>query len=134
MDDFPKIETSYKTIGEIAKELGLINKNTGKLQTHTIRYWETQFKQIKPVIRAGKRRYYSKKNIENIKKIKYLLKDRGLTIKGVKKLLTETNINSLDDNVDLDVYKQTDNKKLIIKNKIKKISNIIKELKKIKNG
>ena len=51
--------TAYKTIGEVTKELGLIDKKTGSLQTHTIRYWETQFKQIKPTIRAGKRRYYS---------------------------------------------------------------------------
>ena len=48
----------YKTIGEVAIELNLIDKKTGQLQTHTIRYWETQFKQIKPIIRSGKRRYY----------------------------------------------------------------------------
>ena len=53
----------YKTIGETAKELNLIDKKTGKLQTYIIRYWETQFKQIKPNVRAGGRRYYSKKNI-----------------------------------------------------------------------
>ena len=123
-----------KSASEIAKELGLVNKNTGSLQTHTIRYWESQFKQIRPIVKAGNRRYYSKKNIENLKKIKYLLKDRGLTIKGVKKLLRETNINSLDDNMNLDVYKHHNNKKNIIKNKIKKISSIIKELKNIKNG
>ena len=45
---------SYKTIGEVAKKLGLINKKTGQLQTHTIRYWETQFKQIKPIFLAIK--------------------------------------------------------------------------------
>tara|TARA_X000001036_G_C20536031_1_gene748257 strand:+ start:314 stop:718 length:405 start_codon:yes stop_codon:yes gene_type:complete len=134
MNELTKTESSYKTIGEIAKELGLVNKNTGSLQTHTIRYWESQFKQIRPIVKAGNRRYYSKKNIENLKKIKYLLKDRGLTIKGVKKLLRETNINSLDDNMNLDVYKHHNNKKNIIKNKIKKISSIIKELKNIKNG
>ena len=48
-----KSETAYKTIGEVTKELGLVNKKTGILQTHTIRYWETQFKQIKPIIKAG---------------------------------------------------------------------------------
>ena len=56
-----KFNEAYKTIGEVTKELGLIDKKTGRLQTHTIRYWETQFKQIKPTIRAGKRRYYSTK-------------------------------------------------------------------------
>ena len=57
-----KKETAYKTIGEVAKELGLVDKKTGHLQTHTIRYWESQFKQVKPTVRAGRRRYYSNKN------------------------------------------------------------------------
>ena len=58
------MKKKYKTIGEVAKELDLIDKKTGHLQTHTIRYWETQFKQIKPTIMAGRRRYYSDKNIK----------------------------------------------------------------------
>ena len=49
-------DSTYKTIGEVAKAVGLIDKKNGNLQTHTIRYWETQFKQIKPRIKAGKRR------------------------------------------------------------------------------
>ena len=57
MKNLDKNDSAYKTIGEVAKELDLVNKETGQLQTHTIRYWETQFKQIKPIIRAGKRRY-----------------------------------------------------------------------------
>ena len=61
MVNVDKSKEAYKTIGEVTKELGLIDKKTGRMQTHTIRYWETQFKQIKPVIRAGKRRYYSSK-------------------------------------------------------------------------
>ena len=59
-----KKDTAYKTIGEVAKELNLVNKDTGHLQTYIIRYWETQFKQIKPNIRAGKRRYYSIKDLK----------------------------------------------------------------------
>ena len=66
-----KDEKKYKTIGEVAKELNLIDKETGKLQTHTIRYWETQFKQIKPIKMAGNRRYYSNKNIKIFKKNGY---------------------------------------------------------------
>ena len=73
-------EKIYKTIGDVAKELGLINHKSGHIQTHTIRYWETQFREIKPSIRAGGRRYYSSKNIKLIKYIMYLLKDKGLTI------------------------------------------------------
>ena len=77
--------TAYKTIGEVAKEIGLVDERTGILQTHTLRYWESQFKQIKPSIRAGKRRYYSPKDLEIIIYIKHLLKEKGLTINGVKK-------------------------------------------------
>ena len=68
MNSSQKSDNAYRTIGEITEELGLIDKKTGHLQTHTIRYWETQFKQIKPTIKAGGRRYYSKKIIKiNIK-------------------------------------------------------------------
>ena len=105
-------------------------KKTGNLQTHTIRYWETQFKQIKPKIMAGKRRYYSPKDLKTIKYIKYLLKDKGLTIIGVKKAL-ESKPHLLDDNINLGVYNHNLNKKFYIKDKVKNISNIIKEIKKI---
>jgi DNA-binding transcriptional MerR regulator len=127
-----KVKNAYKTIGEVTKELGLVNKHNGNLQTHTIRYWETQFKQIKPSIRAGKRRYYSEKNVKIIKYIKFLLKDRGLTIYGVKKLLNKSETDYLDDDVNIGI--NTSNKKnaSVIKNKIKKISSIINELKKLK--
>ena len=71
MKTIKKKDTAYKTIGEVARELDLVNKNTGHLQTYTIRYWETQFKQIKPNIGAGKRRYYSTKAFKIIKHIKF---------------------------------------------------------------
>ena len=105
MNNNNKSETAYKTIGEVTKELGLINQKTGRLQTHTIRYWETQFKQIKPTIRAGKRRYYSEKDFLIIKTVKFLLKDQGLTIKGVKKVLNEIKSKKLDENNIFDVNK-----------------------------
>jgi DNA-binding transcriptional MerR regulator len=126
-----KIKSAYKTIGEVAKELGLVDKNNGTLQTHTIRYWETQFKQLKPSIRAGKRRYYSENNLKMIKYIKFLLKDKGLTINGVKKLLNRSKTEYLDDDVNIGINTSNKNTK-IIKDKIKKISNIINELKKLK--
>ena len=53
-------EEAYKTIGQVAKELDLVDKKTGHFQTHTLRYWETQFKQIKPSVKAGGRRYFIK--------------------------------------------------------------------------
>ena len=132
MNSFNKSEGSYKTIGEITKELGLIDKKTGRLQTYTIRYWETQFRQIRPTVKAGGRRYYSVKNFKIIKYIKFLLKERGLTINGAKKILNSSDTHSIDDNINIGINKSDLNKTKIIKNKIKNISKIIKELKKFK--
>ena len=126
--------TAYKTIGEVAKEIGLVDERTGILQTHTLRYWESQFKQIKPSIRAGKRRYYSPKDLEIIIYIKHLLKEKGLTINGVKKILNKNDSQSIDELVNLGVYKSSSKPTKAIKDKIKKISKIVKELRKIKNG
>lgn len=127
-------ETGYKTIGEVARKLGLIDKKTGHIQTHTIRYWETQFKQIKPRIMAGKRRYYSAQNLKIISYIKFLLKEKGLTINGVKKILNNKESPSLDDAANLGVYNSGLKATKVIKDKIKNISKIVKELKNLKNG
>ena len=124
-----KSEEAYKTIGEITKELELIDKKNGHLQTHTLRYWETQFKQIKPIIKAGKRRYYSDKNFQLIKLIKFLLKDKGLTINGVKKILNNSRTRSLDDNINLGLYTTDLKNTKKIKDKVNNIYKIIKELK-----
>ena len=124
-----KSETAYKTIGEIAEKLNLVNEKTGRLMTHTIRYWESQFKQIKPTIRAGKRRYYSKKDFEVIKYIKFLLKEKGFTINGVKSLLNENKPHLLDDVNKLGIYNQSSEKRKIIKEKVKKISKLVKYIK-----
>jgi len=134
MKTIKKKDTAYKTIGEVAKELDLVNKNTGHLQTYTIRYWETQFKQIRPNIRAGKRRYYSVKDLKIIKYIKFLLKEKGLTINGVKKMLNDTESHSLDDYINLSVYKPGIKTTDVIREKVKNISKIINELKNLKNG
>ena len=127
-----KSETAYKTIWEIAKKLNLVNEKTGRLMTHTIRYWESQFKQIKPTIRAGRRRYYSKKDFEVIKYIKYLLKEKGFTINGVKSLLNENKPHFLDDVNKLGIYNRDLEKRRIIKEKVKKISKIVKYIKNYK--
>ncbi len=123
---------NYKTIGEITKELDLIDKKTGKLQTHTIRFWEKQFKQIKPSIKAGKRRYYSEKDVEIIKSIKNLLKNDGLTINGVKKLLNK-NLDNVDLNTNISINSANLDKE-DLKSKIKSIKNKINELKRFTNG
>ena len=115
----------YKTIGEVAKILNLVDKKTGKLSTYTIRFWEKNFKQLKPRIFSGNRRYYDNKTIEVLKRIYFLLKIQGMTIKGAKKLLDQENSN-LDEN-----NNKTINRK-IIETKLNKISAILKSIK--KNG
>ena len=120
MKNVIKSEEAYKTIGEAAKELGLVDKKTGNLQTHTLRYWETQFKQIKPTIRAGNRRYYSQKDLKILNQIKFLLKERGLTINGAKKLLSGHDTDLLDDSTNLGVYRPGSNSTKAVKDKIKK--------------
>ena len=132
MKTYSKSEDAYKTIGEVTKELGLIDKKTGQLQTYTLRYWETRFIQIKPLIKAGRRRYYSKKDFQIIKYIKFLLKEKGLTISGVKKILNNSQTRSLDDNMNFGVYKSGLKSTKNIKDKIKKISKIVRELKEYK--
>ena len=123
-----KTDNAYKTIGEVAKILNLINKKNGNLNTHTIRFWEKEFKQIKPKILTGKRRYYDKTSIDILKKIKYLLKDQGMTIIGVKKLLDNKKSLKLDEFSNNSI--SVDNIK--IKNKLKNISNLIKQIKNLK--
>ena len=111
MDD----KKTYITISEVAKKLGLVDSKNGKLQTHTIRYWETQFKQLKPKIMAGKRRYYSAKDLMIIERIKFLLKEKGLTINGVKKLLNDNNFDSIDEGLNFGVYKSDSKNANLIK-------------------
>tara|TARA_B100000029_G_C17417581_1_gene903073 strand:+ start:185 stop:556 length:372 start_codon:yes stop_codon:yes gene_type:complete len=120
-------DSNYKSISDVAKLLNLINNKNGKLNTHTIRYWEKEFKHIKPKLFSGKRRYYDDKSIEKLKEIKFLLKEKGLTISGVKKYLY--NKNSLP--IDLSDNNTIRTHKINIKTKIKKISKIIKDIKKI---
>mgnify|MGYP001473803093 FL=1 len=134
MTSILKSTSAYKTIGEVAKELDLVNNKNGSLQTHTLRFWEKQFRQIRPSIKAGKRRYYSKKDFETIKLIKYLLKDQGLTIKGVQKILNTKKDLHLDDSLFFGVNSQNLKNSKLLKSKIIKIAKIIKEIKTIKNG
>ena len=115
-----KNSKAYKTIGEVAEILEL--ESTGdKKNTHTIRYWESEFKQIKPII-INKRRYYDEKNIDVLKKIKFLLKDKGMTISGAKKQLNE-------DFFDIDANENKTINALNLKFKLNKINKLIKNLK-----
>ena len=116
-----KSENAYKTISEVVEIIGLKSKK-GKLKpTHTLRYWEKEFNQIKPRILKGSRRYYDEKNIELLKKIHFLLKDRGMTINGVKKFLKNK------ETLELDEISNRSISKLNIRNKVTKISNLVKK-------
>ena len=122
-----KTNKAYKSIGEVAKILNLVNEKKGTLNTHTIRFWEKEFKQIKPNILNGNRRYYNNHTIEVLKKVKYLLKDQGMTINGAKKVLNSDKSLKLDELPNNSITSDYS-----IKNKIKKISDLLKQLKKIK--
>ena len=121
--DKSKANSRYKSIGEVAKILSLVNERNGSLSTHTIRFWEKQFKQVKPKTFIGNRRYYDENSIKILKKIKYLLKDKGMTLNGVKKVL-----NSKDSDID-ESYNDIISHKDIIKSKIKKIKEIVTTIK-----
>jgi hypothetical protein len=105
-----KSNKAYKSIGEVAKILDLVNKKKGTLNTHTIRFWEKEFKQIKPNILNGNRRYYNNDTIEVLKKV--LNSDKSLKLDELPNNSINTNYN--------------------IKNKLKNISNLIKQIKKLK--
>jgi len=122
-----KKENAYKSIGEVAKLLNLVSQKTGKLNTHTIRFWEKEFRQIRPKIFSGKRRYYDNKNIKILKKIKFLLKEKGMTINGVKKHLINKNSFDLDEFS----YTSINSKNNNLKSQIEKISKLVKEIKKL---
>ena len=94
---------------------------------YTIRFWQKEFNQIKPKIFAGKRRYYDEKTINILKKIKFLLKDKGFTINGVKKYLLKSNSFELDEIMNSSIK----TKNINLKFKIKKISKLVKEIKKL---
>ena len=117
-----KQKRSYKTISEVVKILNMNDQSGIPSQSHTLRFWEKQFKQIKP-IKINNRRYYDKKNIDILIKIQYLLKKHGMTINGVKKFLNNNNLD-IDDN-----YKKNI-KAINIKFRLNKINNLIKNLKK----
>ena len=78
---------AYRTIREVADSMDL--------PQHVLRFWETRFPQIRPLKRAGGRRYYRPDDIERLRVIRRLLYDEGYTIKGVQKLFKEQGIQAL---------------------------------------
>ena len=107
-------EKKYYSIGEVAE---FLNVNAS-----LIRFWEKEFKQIKPKF-INKRRYYDKKNFNVLKKIHFLLKKQGMTVNGVKKYLN-------NENFDIDGKENKIINHTNLKIRLNKINNLIKEIKK----
>tara|TARA_Y100000992_G_C21168549_1_gene444687 strand:+ start:434 stop:817 length:384 start_codon:yes stop_codon:yes gene_type:complete len=124
-----KSKSAYRTISEAAIEIGLINQKNNKPNTHTLRFWEKSFKQLKPKILFGNRRYYSSNDIYLLKLIYNLLKKQGMTINGAKKALNTGSI-KLDPSVLSDI--KDENFKQEIKDKVNKIKKLLEKIKKIK--
>ena len=118
-----KLSSAYKTIGEAVKILNDVEPKNIKINTHTIRFWETQFSQLKPKTFSNNRRYYDASSIEILKFIKFLLKGEGMTIQGVKKHLNQ-NKSNLDDSLFTSIRTK------YFKNKLSNLKSIIKDLKK----
>tara|TARA_A100001011_G_scaffold400717_1_gene517928 strand:- start:5754 stop:6122 length:369 start_codon:yes stop_codon:yes gene_type:complete len=120
------MDKDYLDISELSVKLELINKKTGKPANYILRFWEKEFSGIKPIILKGNRRYYDKRQVDKISYIKYLLKDKGLTIKGAKQILRrKKNIDgTIRNNIEKDYLKNS------IKNRS---TNILKKIKGLKN-
>ena len=83
-----KAPGAFRTIGELSEELGVAQ--------HILRYWETKFSQLRPLQRAGNRRYYRPADVDLARKIHRLLTQDGYTVRGVQKLLGDKAV-PLDD-------------------------------------
>ena len=79
---------ALKTIGELSNELGVAQ--------HILRYWESRFPQLKPMQRAGNRRYYRPSDVELARRIHRLLNQEGYTVRGVQKLLRDKEGHAMD--------------------------------------
>jgi DNA-binding transcriptional MerR regulator len=118
--------SKFYNISDLSKILNLINPSNKKPLNHVIRYWEKQFKQVKSK-KINNRRYYSSKQVETLKLIKFLLKNKGMTVSGVKNILN-LNIKKLDD------YNSDSLKAEYYKDNIKKKSrSILEKIKRLRN-
>ena len=122
-----KNKSHLLNITQVAKIFGLISKKNKKPSIHVLRFWEKKFKQLKPTILSGGRRYYSENNIKVIEMIIFLLKDQGLTINGAIKMMN-IKLKKLDDTKAISIKGEYYKKKITDKSK-----NILLRIKKL-NG
>ena len=113
------------SISDLSKYLNLISSKTKKPKNHILRYWEKEFSSIRPK-KINNRRYYSAKQVEIIKRVKFLLRNKGMTILGVKNIL-KLNINKLDG--DNDHSLKADYYKNFLKTKSRSVLEKINKLK-----
>ena len=113
-------------ISELSYLLNLVDPKTKKPLNHIVRFWEKEFSQIKPKI-INNQRYFDEKNVQIFKLIRFLIKEKGLRIKGVKNVLN-SGINKLDD------YNSDSLKAEYYKNSLKiKSKKILEKILKLKN-
>ena len=114
----------FFSITEVSKILNLVDPITKRPLNHVLRYWEKEFKIIKPK-KITNRRYYSSYQLQILKMIKFYLKNKGMTVSGVKKLIN-MDINKLDDHNDHGLKADYYKKSLKLKSKLllKKINNL----------
>ena len=115
------------TISDLSKLLNLVDNNKKPLN-YVLRYWEKEFNEIKSK-KIKNRRYYTFEQVETIKLIKFLLKNKGMTINGVKKILNNQGNN---ETLNLDEISNNSIRTNNFKNKVLKISKIVKNLKNYK--
>ena len=84
-----KASGAFRTIGELSRETGIAQ--------HILRYWETRFVQLRPVTRAGNRRYYRPEDVALVRRINTLLNEQGYTVRGAQSLLAESGAVSAPD-------------------------------------
>ncbi len=119
--------SKYIKISDVSKIVNLIDPVSKRPLNYILRYWEREFKEIKPK-KINNRRYYTAKQVEIIKLIKFLLKNKGMTISGAKNLLS-LNMNKLDDHDSISL------KDDYYKHKIKvKTKQLLEKIKKIKSN
>lgn len=83
-ENTPKASGAFRTIGELSSDTGLA--------PHILRYWETRFPQLRPLTRAGNRRYYRPEDVALVRRIDTLLNREGYTVRGVQQLLAQRSI------------------------------------------
>ena len=86
-----KKNSKYKTIGQVAKILNLVDKKKGTLSTHTIRFWEKEFEILSPKKNTKGTRKFTAQDIDKIELIHFLVKERGFTLEGAKKEIHSQN-------------------------------------------